>query len=90
MIKNLKSQIESQKTKVESLREEIKTQSDKMNGDISLSDDEFKKIMNLHSNLTHEKSKEQDKLSNLRQALYYLLRANGADHIDAFNPEMSC
>lgn len=89
IIENLKGQIESQKAMVERLCREQKSLWHKATC-VHLSGDELNELSIKYTKLSKEESKEHAKLSDLRQALYYLLRASDVDNIDEFNPETSC
>lgn len=90
IIENLKKQIESQKQQVKALNVESRSLWNKAMCDMSLSDDERRALSERGSDISQKLNEELHRLDDLRQALYYLLRASGAENIDGFNPGQSC
>ena len=90
MIENLKKQIEIQSRQVKALNVESRSLWNKAMHELNLSDEERVSLSERGSELSQKLNDEQHRLDDLRQALYYLLRASGVDNIDGFNPELSC
>lgn len=90
IIENLKKQIESQKQQVKALNVESKSLWDKARCAMSLSGDERAALSERGAYISQKLNEELHRLDDLRQALYYLLRASGAENIDGFNPGQSC
>lgn len=90
IIENLKKQIESQKQQVKALNVESRSLWNKAMRDMSISDDERRALSESGWDISQKLNEELHRLDDLRQALYYLLRASGAENIDGFNPEQSC